>query len=549
MPRSQRLTFFALAIASGWFFFRSIPKLWPLVPVSTTVPHQIAESRARDFLNTAGIDVRGFDAAVTFDFDQEAIDHVDRLLGRDSARALTQRTSLVVQHVIFKRRGNPTVVTADVHPDGRVVGWERWHEDDDPGGPGDSTRAVASAHEALVRTEPLDNLPTWTIIGSSTRRRDRRTDRTITFERHINEQPLVRERSVVLVAGDDVSSVTRWVVVPDDARRSERVREGPRRALDAVGLLLLAIAVVGAFVVLLQGLRSGGVRIAAPALVAALVATGAAATQLFNEGWIMRYWDPLVPKWIYALRELSDGVVNDTWGILVLFVVIAAGDAIDRKSGAGRGESLWLLLRGRITNPAVGRAALNGFLVGLLCGGALALTVTALVHFAGASVALQPRGFFVQVINSRVPMVTSVLFFGSVAMMEELGYRFFGGSWLERYTGKRWIAIALPAIVYGLTHTSLGFLPPAEPFWARAFALTVVGAVWGWAFFRFDALTVVLSHLTADLFIFNWPRLSSDDHAIQAAAVVTVMIPLLPALLTLVSRGRRRFESSVRSAK
>ena len=286
---------------------------------------------------------------------------------------------------------------------------------------------------------------------------------------------------------------------------------------------------------MLQGLRDGSARIVAPAFVAALVATAAAATQLFDTG-LMNYWDPLIPQWIYALRELGNYAISGTWGILVLFVVISAGDAIDRKSGAWRGESLWLLLRGRITHPAVGRASLNGFLVGLLCGGALAITVTALVHFAGASVALQPRGLFTNVIESRLPVVTSVLFFGSVALMEELGYRFFGGSWLMQVTGRRWIAIAMPAIVYGLTHTSLGFLPPADPFWARPLALTAVGAVWGLAFFRFDALTVVLSHLTADLFIFNWPRLSSDDRAVQVAAAVTVAIPLVPAAVSLASR-------------
>jgi hypothetical protein len=53
--------------------------------------------------------------------------------------------------------------------------------------------------------------------------------------------------------------------------------------------------------------------------------------------------------------------------------------------------------------------------------------------------------------------------------------------------------------------------------------------VWGWAFFRYDALTVVLSHLSADLFIFNWPRLASGDPGTVALAVATVAVPLLPA--------------------
>jgi hypothetical protein len=60
--------------------------------------------------------------------------------------------------------------------------------------------------------------------------------------------------------------------------------------------------------------------------------------------------------------------------------------------------------------------------------------------------------------------------------------------------------------------------------------LSLVGCVWGWAFLRYGALTVVLSHFTADLFIFNWPQLASGQAAVVAAAVGTMAVPLVPAV-------------------
>ena len=72
----------------------------------------------------------------------------------------------------------------------------------------------------------------------------------------------------------------------------------------------------------------------------------------------------------------------------------------------------------------------------------------------------------------------------AVALAEELGYRFFAGTWLLQWTGRRWLAIVVPAVIYGLTHTRLDFLPPAEPWWARALVLTLVGAVWAKGAFR-----------------------------------------------------------------
>ncbi len=42
---------------------------------------------------------------------------------------------------------------------------------------------------------------------------------------------------------------------------------------------------------------------------------------------------------------------------------------------------------------------------------------------------------------------------------------------------------------------------------------------------------MVLSHFTADLFIFNWPRLASGRPDLVTAAVLTIMVPLIPAFL------------------
>ena len=162
-------------------------------------------------------------------------------------------------------------------------------------------------------------------------------------------------------------------------------------------------------------------------------------------------------------------------------------------------------------------------------------TLLALRAFAGARVPIQPQGFFFFALNSDVPALSTLLYFLMVALAEELGYRFFAGSWLlATLRGRRLAglaAVVVPALIYGTTHTGLGFLPPEDPFWGRALVFTLVGCVWGWAFLRFDALTVVLSHWTADLFIFNWPRLASGDPALVATAVATIGVPLAPAAL------------------
>ena len=68
--------------------------------------------------------------------------------------------------------------------------------------------------------------------------------------------------------------------------------------------------------------------------------------------------------------------------------------------------------------------------------------------------------------------------------------------------------------------------------------MTLVGCVWGWAFFRYDALTVVVSHLMADLFVFTWPRLGSGEPKLVALAVATIAAPLLLAVPSIAAGSR-----------
>ena len=65
-------------------------------------------------------------------------------------------------------------------------------------------------------------------------------------------------------------------------------------------------------------------------------------------------------------------------------------------------------------------------------------------------------------------------------------------------------------------------------------------------FFRYDALTVVLSHWTADLLIYNWPRLASGRWETVVPSILVVLVPLLPVAAWLIW-GRRSVARPVAS--
>jgi hypothetical protein len=585
MRRRADVWLWPLAAVAGLLFFLSLGRLWPLADADLSVPRATLVTRAAAALAERGVlasarDTADFQVATRLTTDEAGLDYVERTFGSAAAQTLIGAGAPLVSYdVLLKRAGDPDARWATLHPTGALRGWTRGVQDDAAGArlPLDAARVRAgdaltrglggTLDSALAPAGPLATVWTtapWRETGAASRARPARTDHTFTYERLLRGRPdgsfaseapdaavrvaagpELRERAVVVVSGDRVTTARRWLVVPASGERAARTREAPMRALQTSGFALLVVGAIGALAAFLVRLRDGSARLGRAAYWSAIVFGCAFVTGVLADYSLLAGWDPLWPRWIARLTSLVGQSQGTAWMFVLLFAFIAAGDALDREvtgagEGGGRGATLWRLGRGGIADAAVGLASARGFAVGMICGGVMAATVWVLTRVAGAYVGVQPTGFFFYALNSSAPSIATLLFFTNIALLEELGYRLFAGSWLLRVTGWRWAAVVLPAIVYGLTHTGLSFLPPVEPFWGRALVMTLVGCVWGIAFLRWDALTVVTSHLTADLFIFNWPRLASAQPDVRLAALATVAAPLLPALVAGVAALARR---------
>jgi membrane protease YdiL (CAAX protease family) len=517
-------------VVAGATFFLSLGELWPLARTRLVDDDERVVERAREFMAGRGHDLSGWRAAQHLVVDSGALDYCEERFGRDEAqRWIADGYPLVQRWVTFKRRGSEVSYSTMLDPGGRIHGWSKRIDEDHPGQRLDVTSARALARSALTAGLGLDP-DAFEESGAATTELPRRTSHAFRYERPLAPDGEFRERIRVVVDGDEVTSVAWRLEVPDAAERERRAAAAPGAAAEMIGFLTLGGFVVLAFWVFLVRLRDGTADLATAAVWPLIVFACLMATWALERADLFAAWEPLWPKWISDLRYLGFRALEQAWIGVVLLAVAAAGDALDREQGGARGSALRELARGRLASEAVALAAWRGFLVGLLGGGAMAAAVHLLGPLADARTAIQPRGFFFYTLNTASPVATSLLLFFGVALAEELGYRFYAGSLLLARTGSRWLAVLAPAVIYGLTHTNMTFLPPAEPWWGRALVLSLVGCVWGWAFLRYGALTVVLSHFTADLFIFNWPQLASGQAAVVAAAVGTMAVPLVPAV-------------------
>lgn len=537
-PNSRELLPVLAAIAGGLLFWTQIGYLWPLASTELLPDPDYLAAQASSFVAGRGVDLHGYSSASLMFADEEALEYLEKEAGIELIQSLIRSAHPLIRHnVVFKKREDPTIYRVRLLGSGKVVGWSHSFEDDKPGDHLPPLQAKALVEETI--RDFLDQDPeVWELKTSSLVKRLERTDHYFVYEREIESYSGIREELKVLLTGSVVSGFLTDLVVPPHAERTRR-SDTAASALAMVGFGFAVVGILVAFVVFLRAVRdsSAPYGLAASWSIISLVCMLGAV--LLQRGYLFARWDPLQPLWYASLSRVGGYVTDYSFVALVFLIVIGAGDAVDRKMSGGRGSTLRAISRGHLLQESVVLALARGVMVGLIVAGVLSLAVLVIREILGGQVVLQPRGMSVYILNSECLTLSIPLFFIAVAAAEELSYRFFLCSWLLVHTGSRIIAVVIPAFVYGLTHADLDFLPPAEPFWGRFVVLALVGVVWGWAFFRYDALTVVASHFAADLFIFNFPRLASGDTETQLWGFVTLGLPLLPVLMWVVWRSAR----------
>jgi len=517
-----------VAVWLGACFFYSLSFLWPLADFDLYPDSDDISAQARRFLETRGIDLSGYHSNVYLWIDEQSVDSLTTFLGQRRTQQLIAGGCPVIGHrILFKKRGSAIHYRVVVHPGQGVTGFTTRLRKDDPGETVPEEKALEMAVEELNGI--LGPLAEEFVATGKDSLWIERSNYTFTFQRTIHDAPRISEQVLVTVSGSRVTGLERKLDLASSIKEARRTEIAYREAVLAVGVVFAVVAIIWAFILFLRFLQNGQVEIRKTLGCVGIIFLLACLANVLQTAYMFRQWDPLWPGWIFKLQYMVYNSVGELIPLFLILVFIATGDALDREAGVNRGQSLWLLLRGKLGSKEVALSSFRGFLVGLVCGGVLTGSVILMQKFGGSRVGIQPVGFFFYAINSASPSLSTLAFFLKIAMIEELGYRFFGGTWLMTITSKKWVAVLAPAVVYGLLHTRMDFLPPATPYWGRALVLTLVGCVWGWAFLKYDALTVILSHFTADLFIFNWPRIASGKPSLVTAAALTIMVPLIPA--------------------
>ncbi|MEW6751918.1 MAG: type II CAAX endopeptidase family protein [Candidatus Latescibacterota bacterium] len=533
----SRLTALLLVLgAAGLVAFLSLyEQAFPVASLDFRIDREQAVQRAEEYLTQRGWSTAGYRRAQVLANDAEAQVFLERTVGLEEANRLAREWVSVWRWQV--RWFTPLVkeeLRVGLDPGGRVVAFAHLVLESDPGAHLSQTEALPLA-EQFLRAEAGVALDDFELIERSSEEREARVDHTFTYRKRgftVGEDG--HYRLEVVVQGDQVGSFREYLKVPEAfSRRYNEVRSRAGLLSSVAGTCWLALG-VAMLVVLVQKHRQRALRwrvgvAAGIAVLAASVAAHLNSLPLYRFG-----YDTTESYTSFLGQLLAVGLLQALVVGGLIALVGTAGEGVGREVLFAGQRSPFA---GRGPRQALAAAGVRGTLAGYGMAGAMLGYVT-LFYLVGARYfgVWSPADVvdYSNAFSTTIPWIYPLLVGMAAATTEEFFFRLLAIPLLLRWLGRRWLAVLLPAVIWGFLHSNY----PVEPIYTRGIELTAMGVVLGLIFLRFGIWSTIVAHYAYDAFVVSIPMLRSASPYYQISGILVVGLLLVPVVPGLVARLR-----------
>jgi hypothetical protein len=516
------------AVVTGALFRRAFPE----ASIEFRVNRYQARVLAEGLLAERGRDIAGARFAGQFAVDETAKVYLERELGLERAGRIYGRDAKIWQwQMRWFRSGVKEEERVTISPLGDLIGFRSVIREDATG-----DRLTQEAARAIaVRFLSSRGLPAAALkpIEATPVSRPHRTDWTFVDEKAGVHFAQATVRYSTTVSGGQVIGFREVVHVPQAWTRDyERLRSKNEAAAQVAtfGLFLTILAMLSVLVEKIVRKDVPWRLVGAFGGIAFLLAL----LSMFNEIPLTLFgYDTASSLSSYLTRNIVLGILGAVATGAGVAVVVAAAEPIYRERFPNQiSLSAAFSTRGIQT---------KGFLRSVLLGYALAaffFAYQAVFYVVAARLgAWAPADVpYSDMLNTAFPWAT-VLFIGFLPAVSEEGIsRMFSISFLDRLGVSRWLAVVLPAYIWGFGHSTY----PNQPFFIRGLEVGTAGVLIGFLMLRFGVVPLLIWHFTVDAIYTALLLLRSGNayYVISGAlASGILMLPLLVSLVLYLRRG------------
>ncbi len=511
----------AVGIAAVAVFVWLYPYVIPTAALRMRVFQAGAEARAEAFLRQEGVRVpQGYRRSSRFTTSEDDKAYLEQTLGLVRANQVLQRDGFVYAwRVRWFKPGEQTQYRVSVDPDGRIIQYSQRLPNDAPAPKSTGPEALARAF--AERTARID-LAGYDLKQKSEVPQPRRRDYYYVWERRGFRLGEATQRVAVTVTGNRVLSYSRWLDVPEAFwQRYDRENEK--------GELLAKIAAAlsaGFLVVALVGLVVGAARRELqwrrglwPAGVLAAILVLNAANLLPLQRAMQSTTDMDATFAVRAVAAILSTAVGAFLGMWLL--VVGAGWWYRR--GFPGQVALWhWFSREGLASPGGRKRLFAGYVLAALQLAYVAVFYALASRVIGAWSPAQVK--YEDLFSTSAPWAYALLVGVQASLSEEFLFRVVAISWLRRWLKRDWLAILIPALVWGFAHANY----PNKPFYIRGIELSIWGLIFGWMLVRYGVLPSLVAHASYNAVLVGSGFLTSVIWTPRLSFLVVLALTLAP---------------------
>ncbi len=528
-----------VGIAGVWFAHHYFFRAFPEASVDFRVSRGEALKRAQGFIGGIGENIGGYRSSIVFDVDENAKTYLERELGLQQANQLmSSQLNIWYWDVRFFRPQQEEEFDVRVSPSGNIVGYEHKIEEARAGASLGRADAQAKAESFLSGKLGVD-LGNWDFLPeeANSNKRPNRLDWSFTWEKHGFRAKDAPYRLQAALDGDNVSGSEEFLQVPDAWKRDfRRLRSGNdtlAAAFTIPYILILAMAVWLAMRLTNRGQTSWRGAILLGAL---------AATLLFLQNlnswplWSASY-DTNTAYGSFIALKVGGALLISVLTALTITLVLPAAEPLYRASQPRQLQlAKTFTLRGLRSKEFFSAAVVGLSFAAAHIGYVVGFYVVA-SHFGAW--APQEIGYEDSV-NTAFPWISGAAIGLLASTNEEFTFRLFAIPFFARFTKSRWIAVIVPAFLWGFLHSNY----PQEPAYIRGIEIGLIGIVAGVVMLRWGILATLIWHYTVDASLVGLFLVRSNSMYFKISGIVVAAAAVAPLAFSGISYlTRGRFES------
>lgn len=530
--KKELIVFLALAAISGalfgWSYLRQ-----PSGHIQIDYSQSRSREISRDLLNELGYEnISEYKTATTFKSRSMISTYLQLKLPQEEARQKIKEYSVRFWETRFYKPKEKEEFRGGVDPvTGNIVKLRHTLKEEAPGENLSRSQAFDMTRNFLI--ERGYDLSQFTLIENSVERETNRTDYGFSWRKGNGVKNAPFEIDIE-VQGGKIGVFSPTLNIPDGFTHNYKSQRAPGTAFSVIFLGVGAVLVIGAIYYSLQYYREEEFDTKYAGILA-IIAGGLMILSMVNSLPGVLYNVPTtMGSNLFLTMMIIAGIIS---GLIYGGLTLVA-------AGGGKGISKEVLdfnVIRNISELGFDRNRLKYSTFRGFCLAFILLGFTTLFYLVGSKlfgVWMPENSPYLSAVSAYVPALMALTTGGIAAIGEESLFRLFSIPFLKRYLKYTAVAVLISAFVWGLGHTTYVVLP----WYTRIIEVTILGIILGWAFLRYDLVTVISAHFSMNAFLVSVPLLLAGTRWLKINGFIALIIACIPILisvgLAILDRGR-----------